>query len=437
MNKFHDQIKNHPNASLMPDGWETFSNMWLQFPSAAQNLIDDLVIKGFLQPNMAKTLGFMWVPSALLRIDPSQNQARSSGLISENLKKLAQMFRVGDYKPLANYCPVVDIDSINNDDWFIWCGNHRCNSALEENYPAVLVQVVEVNEGEYEDMKNGTKELWNTHRILNRIQFGENSIEICNPRSPSTEEDIKQFVANEVVTQVTNNKTDFREKDIEEEAKKVVASLPNVNKAEREELEEKVVTELINSGITTETDKKTIPFREGILSLNPKKFTKYRDLLRKEDNMEVVSLALPSQTASVGADYFFRALVSMVTEGYWVQDDPNFTIPDLLMWVTNTKKKRMSHLNINTDRSDNLKNIIISGVHDVNNVNNMMKDFGWIDENDEVNETKVQKWIDNQILIAVQKYSEDTTGKSAKRKKIDGQEFSILNRTQTKKILNG
>ena len=97
----------------------------------------------------------------------------------------------------------------------------------------------------------------------------------------------------------------------------------------------------------------------------------------------------------------------------------------------------MSHGNINTDRGYNLTNIIISGVHDVNNVNNMMKDFGWIDENDEVNETKVQKWIDNQILIATQKYSEDTTGKSAKRKNVDGQEFSILNRTQTKKILNG
>lgn len=281
------------------------------------------------------------------------------------------------------------------------------------------------------------KSYWNKHRILKYIQFGENGIEICNPRSPNTEEDIRQFIANDVVTQVANNKTTVTEKDIEEEAKKVVASVPNLSKDEREELEETVVTELVNNGVTTQTKEKKIPFREGILSLNPKKFTKYRDLLRKEDNMEIVSLALPSQTTSVGADYFFRALVNMGKEGYWVQDDPNFTIPKLLMWVTNTKKKRMSHLNINTDRSYNLKNIIISGVHDVNNVNNMMKDFGWIDENDEVNETKVQKWIDNQILIATQKYSEDTTGKSAKRKKVDGQEFSILNRTQTKKILNG
>lgn len=281
------------------------------------------------------------------------------------------------------------------------------------------------------------KSYWNKDRILKYIQFGENGIEICNPRSPNTEEDIKQFIANDVVTQVANNKTTVTEKDIEEETKKVVASVPNLSKDEKEELEETVVAELINNGVTTQTKEKKIPFREGILSLNPKKFTKYRDLLRKEDNMEVVSLALPSQTVSVGADYFFRALVSMVTEGYWVQDDPNFTIPKLLMWVTNTKKKRMSHLNINTDRGYNLKNIIISGVHDVNNVSNMMKDFGWIDENDEVNETKVQKWIDNHILIATQKYSEDTTGKSAKRKKIDGQEFSILNRPQTKKILNG
>ena len=153
--------------------------------------------------------------------------------------------------------------------------------------------------------------------------------------------------------------------------------------------------------------------------------------------MEVVSLALPSQTTSVGSDYFVRALVNMGKQGYWKKNVPTLKIPNLLMWVTNTKSKRMSHGNINTDRGYNLTNIIISGVHDVNNVNNMMKDFGWIDENDEVNETKVQKWIDNQILIATQKYSEDTTGKSAKRKNVDGQEFSILNRTQTKKILNG
>jgi len=420
--QYHDVIKNHPKARIMPYDWEELSNpiYWRSY----DNMIQWLERRNIIPKGCVVTKGFIWTPADEIEMNPDDNPTRVGGIKDKVKKEFQAMYQNGDYEPRRHWMPGVEWVAEKSRYKLIY-GHHRSFAARATNYPAILVQVIEINE-----MTDSDGRYWDREAIIEKLQTEENHRVRPEPRAMIDDESLTVVMEREVQREVEHmTKTNTVDVDstveeiIEKATEKTVDNLGLTDNDRTEEIK-KTVTNNVKS-------RKGIRIvKTGLKSIDSTVYRKYGPTRSEQELEEYVVRIQPFADAS--ADNFGRDM-SDAAERYY---ETNKTFVNLVVGIYGgTGYKTENYLDMNRIR---IPRMFRKWIDWILVQANWLVDIGLVnidDNNLTRNDSNITDFIDNNIFYLAQKIScEDVNNPEECMDKVDvnGTPVALL----TKKALN-